>query len=149
MEYTARAQADGNGRNGRVVSDDGQIDLKLGIPPELQGAGGGTNPEQLFAAGYAGCFMSALSSSARERRMKLVEPSVSAAVTIRHGEDGFSLSVELSIDLPGVEVPDAEELIQAAHHRCPYSKSVRGNIPVVLLLAVDGTEEPLRVGTDA
>lgn len=145
MEYTAHVRADGNGRNGHVVSDDGQIDLKLGIPSELGGAGGGSNPEQLFAAGYAGCFMSAVASCARDRKVKLAEPSVAAAVTIAHGDDGFSLSVQLTVDLPGVDRRAAEEVIEAAHGRCPYSKSVRGNIPVELLLVV-GPNETVRVG---
>jgi Ohr subfamily peroxiredoxin len=132
MEYIARATADGNGRNGHVRSEDGLIDVKLGIPPELGGAGGGSNPEQLFAAGYSGCFMSALGSVARQRKIKLVDASVTAAVTIAHDGDGFGLSVELVADLPDVLPVDAEALLAAAHARCPYSKAVRGNIPVTL-----------------
>lgn len=137
MQYTAHATADGNGRNGRVRTDDGQIDIGLGIPPELGGAGGGSNPEQLFAAGYSGCFMSAVSSCARDRKVKLVDPSVSSAVTIAHGEDGFGLSVELTVTLPGVAAEQAHDIVRAAHQRCPYSKALRGNVPVSIRLAVD------------
>lgn len=132
MQYTARATAEGSGRNGRVRSDDGLVDLELRIPTELGGAGGGSNPEQLFAAGYAGCFLSALGSVARERRVKLVDASVTAAVTIAHAADGFGLSVELSASLPGLEREVAEALVEGAHARCPYSKAVRGNIVVEL-----------------
>lgn len=137
MEYTARATADGNGRNGRVTSHDGLIDLKLGIPPELGGAGGGSNPEQLFAAGYAGCFMSAVGTVARERKVKLTDPSVTAAVTIAHGDDGLlQLSVELTIALPGVDLSEAHAVVEGAHRRCPYSKAVHGNVPVKMRVLV-------------
>ena len=136
MEYTARATADGNGRNGRVSSDDGLIDLKLSIPPELGGAGGGSNPEQLFAAGYAGCFMSAVGTVARLRKVKLTDPSVTAAVTIAPGDDGLQLSVELTIALPGVDVSEAHAVVDAAHRRCPYSKALSGNVPVKMRVLV-------------
>lgn len=132
MEYIARATADGNGRNGQVRTEDGLIDVKLGIPAELGGAGGGSNPEQLFAAGYSGCFMSALASVARQRKIKLVDASVTAAVTIAHDGSEFGLSVELTADLPQVSPADAEALLEGAHARCPYSKALRGNIPITL-----------------
>lgn len=133
MQYTAEAKADGNGRNGKVSSSDGMISLPLGIPVELGGSGGDTsNPEQLFAAGYAGCFMSALSTVARHHKVKLLEPSVTAQVTIAHGDDGFNLSVKLLVDLPGIDASTAQTLFDGAHAKCPYSRAVRGNIPVVI-----------------
>lgn len=135
MQYTARATADGNGRNGRVASDDGLVDVQLGIPTELGGAGGGSNPEQLFAAGYSGCFMSAIASVAREMKVKLVDPSVTAEVTIAHDGKGFGLSVVLRPSLPGVEAEVAREVVDGAHRRCPYSRAVSGNIPVSIELA--------------
>lgn len=135
MQYTARATADGNGRNGRVSSDDGLVDLQLGIPAELGGAGNGSNPEQLFAAGYAGCFMSAIGSVAREMKVKLVDPSVTAEVTIAHDGEGFGLSVVLRPSLPGLEADVARDVVEGAHRRCPYSRAVAGNIPVTLELA--------------
>ena len=132
MQYTAIATASGSGRNGQVRSDDGRVDLVLRIPTELGGAGGGSNPEQLFAAGYAGCFLSALDSVARQRRIKLVDASITAAVTIAHGEDGFGLAVRLTAHLPGLDSETATEMLTGAHARCPYSKAVRGNISVEL-----------------
>jgi osmotically inducible protein OsmC len=133
MQYTAEAKANGDGRNGKVSSTDGMINLPLGIPSELGGAGGeASNPEQLFAAGYAGCFMSALSTVARHHRVKLLEPSVTAQVTIASGDDGFNLSVKLLVDLPGVEAETAQVLLDGAHAKCPYSRAVRGNIPVLI-----------------
>jgi Ohr subfamily peroxiredoxin len=137
MEYTAKATADGNGRNGRAQTDDGLVDVQLAIPAELGGAGGGSNPEQLFAAGYAGCFMSAVASVARQHKVKLNDPSVDAAVTIAHGEDGFGLSVELTVNLLGVPAQEAHVIVEGAHQRCPYSRAVRGNIPVTLRLKID------------
>lgn len=132
MEYTARATADGNGRNGRVSSDDGLVDVQLGIPAELGGVGNGSNPEQLFAAGYAGCFMSAIGSVAREKKVKLVESSVTAEVTISHDGEAFGLSVLLRPMLPGVDVEVAREIVDGAHRRCPYSRAVHGNIDVLI-----------------
>lgn len=132
MRYTGRATADGDGRNGHVATDDNLLDLKLGIPRELGGAGGGSNPEQLFAAAYAGCFLSALGLVARQRRVKLIDATVTAEVTATRGEDGFGLSVVLTVGLPGASTEDARELLDGAHARCPFSKAVRGNVPVEL-----------------
>jgi osmotically inducible protein OsmC len=135
MPYTVQVTADSDGRNGRVRSSDGMIDLALGIPRELGGDGGKkSNPEQLFAAGYAGCFMSSLASVARQHKVKLFGSSVSAHVTIAGGEDGFNLSVRLQVDLPGVDSATANILFEGAHRRCPYSRAVRGNIPVTVEL---------------
>ncbi|MBS9373342.1 putative organic hydroperoxide resistance protein [Rhodococcus gordoniae] len=134
MEYTAEATADGNGRNGRVASNDGLVDVALGIPVELGGAGGGSNPEQLFAAGYAGCFLSALSSVARVHKVRLTDPTVTARVTIADHGEGFGLSVELVVNMPGVDEDVARTVVEGAHQKCPYSKAVRNNVDVALTL---------------
>ncbi|MDX8360992.1 MULTISPECIES: organic hydroperoxide resistance protein [Bacillaceae] len=131
--YTAKATVQG-GREGKVSSSDGAIQLDLSMPKELQGPGGsGTNPEQLFAAGYAACYESALKLVARNKKMAIGDTQVTAQVSI--GNDpagGFKLAVQLDVKIPGVEVDVAKELIQEAHHVCPYSKATRGNIDVVL-----------------
>ncbi|MDQ1103781.1 Ohr family peroxiredoxin [Nocardioides zeae] len=133
MSYTATARAEGDGRNGHVRTADGLVDLDLGIPSEIGGAGGAvSNPEMLFAAGYAGCFLSALHSVARAQRVKIPGADVEALVTIAAGEAGFGLSVELVATLPGVSDEAAEQLLAAAHAKCPYSRAVTGNIPVEL-----------------
>jgi lipoyl-dependent peroxiredoxin len=133
--YTAVATAHG-GRTGRVVSDDGLIDMSLAMPTSLGGPGGkGTNPEQLFAAGYSACFESALRRVARLQKSPLQDASITAHVTIGKTEDGgFGLSVELHGKLQGVEKPAAQALMEAAHQVCPYSRATRGNIPVKLLV---------------
>lgn len=133
MSYTASARAEGDGRNGHVRTADGLVDLDLGIPSEIGGAGGAvSNPEMLFAAGYAGCFLSALHSVARSRRVRIPGAYVEARVTIAAGESGFGLSAELVATLPDVTDEVAHELLAAAHAKCPYSRAVDGNIPVVL-----------------
>lgn len=139
FSYTAHALATGDGRNGHVRSGDGLTDLDLGIPADLGGAGGDvSNPEQLFAAGYSACFLSALSSVARVQRVKLRDARVEAKVTIAGGADGFDLSVELVVTAPDVTPEEGEALLEAAHKKCPYSKAVTGNIPVQLTFAHDG-----------
>jgi lipoyl-dependent peroxiredoxin len=136
LTYTAEALATGDGRNGHVRTDDGLVDLDLGIPAGIGGAGGEvSNPEQLFAAGYASCFLSALASVARTRKVKVSGANVRARVTIAAGVDGFGLAVELVAHLPGVEPELGEELLAAAHGKCPYSKAISGNIPVTFRLA--------------
>lgn len=134
--YTADALATGDGRNGHVRSSDGLVDLDLGIPADLGGAGGQvSNPEQLFAAGYAACFLSALTSVARAQRVKLRDAQVQAKVTICGGSAGFDLAVELVVLAPDVPPETGEALLEAAHRKCPYSRAVGGNIPVKLSLA--------------
>jgi osmotically inducible protein OsmC len=130
--YTAVASAHG-GRTGRVHSDDGLIDMALAMPTSLGGPGGkGTNPEQLFAAGYSACFESALRLVARTQKAPLQDASITAHVTIGKTDDGgFGLSVELHGKLTGVE--NAQALMEAAHQVCPYSRATRGNIPVKLV----------------
>ncbi len=133
--YTAVASAHG-GRTGRVHSDDGLIDMALAMPTSLGGPGGkGTNPEQLFAAGYSACFESALRLVARTQKAPLQDTSITAHVTIGKTDDGgFGLSVELHGTLTGVEKPAAQALMEAAHQVCPYSRATRGNIAVKLFV---------------
>ena len=138
--YTAEATAIG-GRDGRAVSSDGNLDVSLATPAEMGGAGGtGTNPEQLFAAGYAACFESALFVVARRQKLTLdaAATTVTARVGIGHTEGGaFGLDVELRVKLPGLERSEAEALVEAGHKVCPYSNATRGNIDVRLVV-----EEP-------
>jgi len=129
--YTAHATAHG-GRDGKVESSDGVLNLSLKMPKELGGPGGAaTNPEQLFAAGYAACFESALRLVARMQQKPLKDAHITANVTIGQTEDkGFKLAVELRGKLEGVPQPEAQALMDAAHGVCPYSKATKGNIDV-------------------
>ena len=131
--YTAVATATGEGRSGHTRTDDGRIDLDLAVPEEMGGPGGGTNPEQLFAAGYAACFHSALKLVARRRKATVTDSAVTAEVGI--GPDdagGFALEVTLRVELGGIDQATAEQLVEAAHQVCPYSRATRGNVPVTL-----------------
>ncbi|MBL1289313.1 organic hydroperoxide resistance protein [Streptomyces sp. NPDC057067] len=131
--YTAAATA--NGREGRAVSSDGQIDLALALPPALGGNGKGTNPEQLFAAGYAACFASAMSSVAREMKVDTKDVSVTAEVSIGKDDSGFGLAVVMRVELPEeLEGETGRRLVEATHEYCPYSKATRGNIDVELVI---------------
>ncbi|MFF2170402.1 organic hydroperoxide resistance protein [[Kitasatospora] papulosa] len=131
--YTAAATA--NGREGRAVSSDGQIDLALALPPALGGNGKGTNPEQLFAAGYAACFASAMSSVAREMKVDTKDVSVTAEVSIGKDDSGFGLAVVMRVELPeALEGETGRRLVEATHAYCPYSKATRGNIDVELVI---------------
>jgi Ohr subfamily peroxiredoxin len=129
--YEARASATG-GRNGHVRSSDGVLDFDLSIPLGLGGPGKPLpNPEQLFAAGYAACFDSALAHVAGQRHIKLSGSTVNAAVSIGPRETGgFELAVRLEVSLPDVPQEQARELVDAAHSVCPYSNAVRNNIQV-------------------
>ncbi|MCK9860699.1 organic hydroperoxide resistance protein [Paenibacillus sp. ATY16] len=121
------------GRNGRLESDDGLLAVNVLHPKELGGPGGATNPEQLFAGGYAACFESALNLVCRERKIKPDSTSVTAHVTLgKDAQDNFELAVALDITLAGVERVQAQELAEAAHQVCPYSRATRGNINVQL-----------------
>jgi Ohr subfamily peroxiredoxin len=134
--YTARATATGEGRSGHVTSEDGVLDQDLSVPKEMGGAGGaGTNPEQLFAAGYSACFHSALQLVARREKVRVTDSSVTAEVGIGKQGEGFGLRVELVVALPGVERAAGEKLVDAAHQVCPYSNATRGNIDVTLRVA--------------
>lgn len=133
--YTANATATG-GREGRTKSDDGVLDFKIEIPKEMGGKGGAyTNPEQLFAAGYAACFDSALTLVAPNQKIKLKDTSVTASVSIgQNSEGGFSLAVDLAVSIPEIERETAQKLLETAHQVCPYSNATRGNIEVNLNL---------------
>jgi Ohr subfamily peroxiredoxin len=133
--YTANAHVTG-GRDGHGRTADGALDVDLRIPTELGGSGGGTNPEELFAVGYAACFESALSGVARRRRLEVGEPAIDSAVSLLPaGDGGFKLAVTLDVSLPSVSDRDvAAELVRGAHEVCPYSNATRGNIEVQLLL---------------
>ena len=132
--YTATATATG-GRNGHVKSSDGVLELDVRTPRELGGSGGAhTNPEQLFAAGYAACFDSALSLVIRTEKIKAGETTVTANVSIgKNGQGGFGLSVILEVSIPGVTPEEAKSLTEKAHQICPYSNATRNNIEVELV----------------
>jgi lipoyl-dependent peroxiredoxin len=128
--YTGTAVSTG-GRVGRVRTDDGLLDVELAVPKEMGGPGGATNPEQLFAAGWASCFHSALKSVAARKELRLAGSMVVAAVQLNSLPGGrFGLSAALHIGLSGVDQAAADELIAAAHTICPYSVATRGTIPV-------------------
>ena len=131
--YTAHATATG-GRDGRAVSSDGVLDIQLSTPRELGGAGGpGTNPEQLFAAGYSACFLGAMKFVAARDKFKIpADVTVNGNVGIGAIPTGFGIEVELKISLPGMESGDAQALVDRAHIVCPYSNATRGNIDVRL-----------------
>lgn len=130
--YTAHATAAGDGRRGAVTSSDGLLDLGLAIPAEMGGTGGATNPEQLFAAGYAACFHSALKMVAKDAGVDPSGSTVAAAVGIGKQGAGYGLAVELVVDLPAVPATTAQELVQTTHGVCPYSNATRGNVEVTL-----------------
>lgn len=133
--YTAEATAVG-GRQGHVRSSDGLIDLDLALPEGLGGPGGTrSNPEQLFAAGYAACFQSALGVVARGEGTSVDQSTVTGRVGIGRDDTGFGLQVELVVSIPGVERSHAEALVHKAHELCPYSKATRGNVDVTLTVA--------------
>ena len=135
--YAATATATG-GREGRAQSSDRALDVQLSTPRELGGGGGpGTNPEQLFAAGYAACFENAMLRAARQRKDSIAGTSITAAVGIGRLETGrFALTVSLTAKVPGVERSVAEELVRVAHEEiCPYSHATRGNIDVTVQVA--------------
>ena len=131
--YTATAHATGDGRNGHAISDDGILDVDLRMPKELGGPGGATNPEQLFAAGYAACFHSAMKVVAGRDRLDVGGSEVSASVGLgMTPAGGFALAVELDVSLPALDLDTAQALVTKAHEVCPYSNATRGNIEVTL-----------------
>lgn len=127
--YTARTHTVG-GREGQSKSDDGRLNVKLDRP----GApGDGTNPEQLFAAGWSACFEGAIAHAAFQRKIQLpAGTAIDAEIDLRNGDSGFSLAARLNVSIPGIDRAVAEELVEAAHQICPYSKATRGNIDVEL-----------------
>lgn len=131
--YTAVALATGDGRNGHAASEDGILDLDLRVPKEMGGPGGATNPEELFAAGYAACFHSALKVVGGREKVSVDGTEVSASVSIGTLDNGgFGLAVELDVHAPNLDPETAEKLVAAAHEVCPYSNATRGNIDVTL-----------------
>jgi len=136
--YTAEALATGAGRNGRTRTADGRIDFELAAPPALGGSGNGANPEQLFAAGYAACFHSALQMVARQAGAELGDSSVGAKVGIGpDGQGGFALAVTLEVVVPALPHDQAQALAEKAHQVCPYSNATRGNIDVTVTVTDD------------
>ncbi|MFB7776369.1 organic hydroperoxide resistance protein [Streptomyces bauhiniae] len=132
--YTAVATAT-HGREGRAVSSDGRIDLPLAMPAELGGDGQGSNPEQLFAAGYAACFGSALGLVGRQAKVDVSDAAVTAEVGIGKEGEGFGLKVTLRVELPDtVDEETGRKLVETAHQVCPYSNATRGNIEVTLVV---------------
>ncbi|MEU1269050.1 organic hydroperoxide resistance protein [Streptomyces sp. NPDC005799] len=132
--YTAVATAT-HGRGGRAVTSDGKLDVKLAPPVEMGGDGAGTNPEQLFAAGYAACFGSALGLVGRQAKVDVTEAAVTAEVGIGKQGEGFGLQVTLRVELPDtVDQETGRKLVETAHQVCPYSNATRGNIEVDLVI---------------
>ncbi|MCQ6553681.1 organic hydroperoxide resistance protein [Streptomyces sp. C10-9-1] len=129
--YTAVATAH-NGRDGRVATDDGSLDVVVNPPKAMGGSGSGTNPEQLFAAGYSACFQGALGVVARQEDVDVSGSTVTAEVGIGRNDDGFGIIVRISATIPQVDPATARDLIAKAHQVCPYSKATRGNITVDL-----------------
>jgi Ohr subfamily peroxiredoxin len=139
--YTAEAHVTGGRADGHGRSSDGALEVDIRIPAELGGEGGGTNPEQLFAVGYASCFESALATIARRQKLEVGDVAIDSKVKLRAGEDrSFTIATELHVTLPSVEGEDAVELVRAAHKVCPYSNATRGNIEVVLTANGDAVE---------
>ena len=132
VAYTAVATAE-NGRDGRVATDDGKLDVVVNPPKEMGGSGAGTNPEQLFAAGYSACFQGALGVVARAAKADIKGSTVTAQVGIGKAEaGGFGLEVAISASIPNVDTATAQALVEKAHQVCPYSNATRGNIKVEL-----------------
>ena len=133
--YTTEVTATGGRRAGRARSADGVLDVRIAPPKEVGGPGDATNPEQLFAAGYAACFDNSLGLIARRERLQAGETSVTALVGLGKEDDGrFGLDVELRISVPGLPREQAEELVAKAHRLCPYSRAIRGTLDVRLTL---------------
>jgi len=133
--YTAVATSTG-GRDGKSVSSDGLLNVRLAPPKELGGPGGATNPEQLFAAGYSACFIGALKHVAALQKIAVpADTSITASVGIGQIPAGFGINAKLVVNLPGVDRAVAQQLVDTAHKVCPYSNATRGNIDVVIELA--------------
>jgi Ohr subfamily peroxiredoxin len=133
--YSATSTAWG-GREGRVASSDNRVDLQLSIPKGVGGDDGpGTNPEQLFATGYAACFHSALKAVARGKKADVTDSAVSVTIELLRDDDGaIGLGAKIEAQIPGLERATAQELLEAAHEMCPYSRATKGNIPAELVL---------------
>jgi osmotically inducible protein OsmC len=132
--YTASVTATG-GRNGHIESSDGLLKADLALPPQMGGKGGATNPEQMFAGGYAACFLNAMEYIAKQRKIETGGAKVTAKVGVGPNETGaFGLEVELDVTVPALAQPDAETLTHDAHKVCPYSNATKGNIDVKLVV---------------
>ncbi|MEO6624554.1 MAG: organic hydroperoxide resistance protein [Burkholderiaceae bacterium] len=132
--YKARAKSTG-GRDGTTRSSDGLLDVKLAVPREMGGAGGGVNPEQLFAAGYSACFIGAMKFVAGAQKVALpADTSISATVGIGQIPAGFGIQVQLEVSVPGMDHAAAQAIVDKAHQVCPYSNATRGNIEVTITL---------------
>ena len=129
--YTASATTTG-GRQGRSVSSDGVLDLTLAGPKEMGGTGEGTNPEQLFAAGYSACFNGALMMVAKRAKVDASAAQVTANIGFGPEGDSYAITADLEVAIPGLELGQVQELADAAHQVCPYSKATRGNVPVTI-----------------
>ena len=133
--YTAHAHTTG-GRDGRSVTDDGLLDVKLALPKSMGGAGGATNPEQLFAAGYSACFMGAIKHVAGLKKIAVpANAAIDASVDLGPIPQGFGIAVKMVVTLPGLDRAVAQDLVATAHQVCPYSNATRGNIEVDLSVA--------------
>ena len=131
--YTAEAHVTGGRLAGHGRTTDGVLEVDLRVPPELGGEEPGTNPEQLFAVGYAACFEGALATVARRKKLEAGDVEIDSKVMLVAGEErSFTVAVELAVTLPSVEGEDAVELVRAAHRVCPYSNATRGNIEMTL-----------------
>jgi Ohr subfamily peroxiredoxin len=131
--YTAEAHVTGGRIDGHGRTSDGVLEVDLRVPPELGGEERGTNPEQLFAVGYAACFEGALATVARRKKLETGDVEIDSRVDLVAGEDrSFTIAVELAVTLPSVGDDEAVELVEAAHRVCPYSNATRGNIDVTL-----------------
>jgi lipoyl-dependent peroxiredoxin len=136
--YTARVMATG-GRHGSIRSDDGFLDMKLAMPKSLGGKGDATNPEQLFAGGYAACFENALLRVGREAKHRFADEDIQVTAEIslsKNPADAFVLSASLLVTIAGVDQQTAETLVEGAHHICPYSNAIRGNVDVRTTVSV-------------
>lgn len=133
--YKANATSTG-GRDGSTKSSDGLLDVKLSVPKEMGGAGGGVNPEQLFAAGYSACFIGAMKFVAGQQKVALpADTSINATVGIGQIPAGFGIEVQLVVSVPGVDRAVAQSIVDKAHQVCPYSNATRGNIDVTITVA--------------
>lgn len=137
--YSIEALSTGDARNGHVTTTDNAVDLDLATPKELGGSGNGFNPEQLFAAGYAACFHSAMKAVARQQKVSVEDSTVGTRVELHKDESdgGFKLAVHLEVVIPGMDEAEAQKLADAAHAFCPYSKATRGNIETTVTVAQD------------
>ena len=136
--YTAEALSTGAGRNGHVTTTSGTVDLDLAVPKAMGGSGNGANPEELFAAGYAACFHSAVQGVARAQKIAISDTSVGSRVhVLPNGEGGFVLAVDLEVVIPDLDHDQAQALADAAHQVCPYSNATRGNIVVTITVTDD------------